>query len=157
MEKGYVYFVACAEPDCRKVHPFIKIGQTRTLKNRLSTLQTGSPVALKFVGYIKANNPEDLERYFHTNFQKAWLYGEWYRLSDGMIKAIRQYPIIDDKFDEFFTELPKFEMDPATKAWKDYARRLEEKLSKFTGKWEISCPIIRDNNDRNYERSKVER
>jgi hypothetical protein len=131
--KGYVYFVACAEPDCRKAHPFIKIGQTMKMKNRLAALQIGSPVELKFVGYIKTEDPKALERFFHKTFQRAWIYGEWFRVSDGMITSIRHYRIIDDKFDEFFSELPKFEIDPVVKAWMDLARSLEEEIGRLKG------------------------
>ncbi|MCK9571244.1 GIY-YIG nuclease family protein [Candidatus Pacearchaeota archaeon] len=155
--RGYVYFVACAEPDCRKVHPFIKIGHTKKLENRLSELQTGSPVELAFVGYIRKEDPRSLERYLHKTFENAWLYGEWYRLSTGMITTLRHYNIVDDRFDEFFTELPKFEMDPVALAWKRYARELEEQLATFTGKHTISMPVINNSEDRKYERGRITR
>lgn len=155
--RGYVYFVACAEPECRKAHPFIKIGHTKKLENRLSELQTGSPVELAFVGYIRKEDPRSLERYLHKTFENAWLYGEWYRLSDGMITTLRHYNIVNDKFDEFFTELPKFEMDPIALLWKNYARELEGKLAHFTGKYIIGMPIINDNEDRKYERGRITR
>ena len=155
--QGYVYFVACAEPDCRKVHPFIKIGHTTKMKDRLATLQTGSPVELRFVGHIKSEDHLSLENHFHKTFHNAWLYGEWFRVSEGMIKTLRHYPIANDKFDEFFTELPKFEMDPTAKAWKDYARRLEAELATFTGKHMIGVPVVLNNDDRNYERGRTSR
>lgn len=156
--RGYVYFAACAEPDCRKLHPFIKIGKTKKLENRLAVLQIGSPVELKFVGYIRTENPDGLERYFHTNFQKARIYGEWYRVSEGMISSLRHYHIVDDKFDEFFTEPPKFEIDPAVKAWRKLAWELEEEIGRLKGPNSQGIittihhvPIIRDEDDRKYE------
>jgi hypothetical protein len=155
--QGYVYFVACAEPECRKVHPFIKIGHTAKMKDRLMTLQIGSPVELKFVGHIKSEDHISLERYFHKTFSNAWLYGEWFRVSDGMIKTLRHYPIANDKFDEFFTELPKFEMDPTALAWKNYARELEVSLAKFTGGQIIGMPRVHNNEDRKYERGRTQR
>lgn len=157
--QGYVYFVACAEPECRKAHPFIKIGQTIKLKNRLSTLQIGSPVELKFVGFIRWDEPKQLEYYFHQAFNKAWLYGEWYRLSDDIIKAIRQYNVIDDRFDEFFTELPKHDIDPTLQGWKDLAASLEEEIARLNGSNSPRHrrPTVRPSAVRRYEAGKTNR
>ena len=158
MSDGYVYFAACAEPECRKAHPFIKIGQTIKLKNRLATLQIGSPVELKFVGYIHWNEPKRLEHYFHEAFNKAWLYGEWYRLSNDIIKAIRQYDVKEDKFDEFFTELPKYDTDPILQGWKDLAASLEEEIARLKGESpRHRRPTVRPSAIRRYEAGKVKR
>lgn len=162
--KGYVYFVACAEPECRKAHPFIKIGQTMKMKNRLAVLQIGSPVELKFVGYIKTEDPKALESYFHKTFQRARIYGEWFRVSDGMITTLRHYTIVDDKFDEFFSELPKFEIDPVVKAWKDRVWELEEEIGRLRGPdsrgiiTEVHItPIIHGNAAQKYEWGRIKR
>jgi hypothetical protein len=155
--RGYVYFVACAEPDCRKVHPFIKIGQTMRLAERLAALQTGSPVELCVVGYIKTENPRELESYFHKNFNKARIYGEWFRVSSGMIVAIRHHNIINDKFDEFFTAPPKFDIHPMIEAWRDYARELEARIAQLTGVRVQCCPTVSDGKARAYEWGRTER
>jgi len=49
MTKGFVYFVACKDPNYRIANPHMKIGHTTNLEGRLSSIQTGSPVALMFI------------------------------------------------------------------------------------------------------------
>lgn len=158
--RGYVYFVACAEPECRKAHPFIKIGKTKKLENRLSALQTGSPVELKFVGHIRTEAPEDLERYLHKTFERAKIYGEWYRISPGMITTLRHYTIVNDLFDEFFSEAPVFGIDPVTKAWMDRCRKLEQEVSRLdpnSNAVRIGCPRVSTEDARRAEWGRVKR
>ncbi len=102
MAKGYVYFVACKDPDYRIANPHMKIGCTTDLDGRLKSIQTGSPVGLCFMGYIKSDDPIKLERYFHKLFKKDRKHGEWFDVTKAMITRINCYPIIDNHFEEFF-------------------------------------------------------
>ena len=102
MTKGYVYFVACKDPNYRIANPHMKIGYTTNLWDRLSSIQTGSPVPLMFMGYIESDEPQTLERYFHKLFQKDRTHREWFDVTEAMITRIKGYSIIDSHFDEFF-------------------------------------------------------
>lgn len=102
MTKGFVYFVACKDPNYRIANPHMKIGHTTNLEGRLSSIQTGSPVALMFMGYIESNEPQKLERYFHKTFQKDRKHGEWFDVTAPMIARICSYKVLENRFDEFF-------------------------------------------------------
>jgi len=99
---GYVYFVACKEAKYRLDNPYIKIGRTLNLENRLKGLQTGSPVELCFIGYIETDASEQLEKYFHRIFSKDRSYGEWFKVTENMISRICSYDIQNNLFHEFF-------------------------------------------------------
>jgi hypothetical protein len=102
MSEGYVYFVACKDPNYRIANPHMKIGHTTNLWNRLGEIQVGSPVALCFMGYIESDNSHKLEHYFHTIFKKDRKHGEWFDVTNAMITRICSYKVLDNHFDEFF-------------------------------------------------------
>jgi hypothetical protein len=102
MVTGYVYFVACKDPNYRIANPHMKIGCTTRLDGRLRAIQTGSPVALMFMGYIESDDPGKLERYFHDLFKKDRKHGEWFDVTKAMITRINCYPVIDNHFEDFF-------------------------------------------------------
>ena len=102
MNSGYVYFVACKDPEHRISNPYLKIGQTVDLTARLGGLQTSSPVDLHFVAYMKAQDRFVLEKYFHQIFNKDRVRGEWFKFTESMVRLIRTYPLEYDGLDELF-------------------------------------------------------
>ena len=111
MGKGYVYFIACKDPNYRVSNPHMKIGWTTDLKGRLSAIQTGSPVELALMGYIESEDPSKLERYFHKLFIKDRKHGEWFDVTPAMITRINSYQIRDNHFPEFFLAPIEVESD----------------------------------------------
>jgi hypothetical protein len=65
---GYVYFVQGG--------PFIKIGWSLLLQNRIAALQTGNPYKLELLGAIPGSI--DTEREIHERFKKYRAQGEWF-------------------------------------------------------------------------------
>ena len=53
--------------------PFIKIGMAVSPEKRLKEIQVGCPCEIKIIGWVKCNNPYDLEQYLHFEKQKASL------------------------------------------------------------------------------------
>lgn len=107
MSEGYVYFVACENAQYRLLNPYIKIGYTTNLLGRLKSIQTGSPVKLCFMGYIKSANATVLEQFFHKMFCGDKLYGEWFKVNPSMIVKICSYEVLDNQFSTFFPEIAK--------------------------------------------------
>jgi len=99
---GKVYFISIKDAECRLKNPYLKIGWTTDLKDRMSSLQTGSPVELDVFGYINSCEPIKLEKYFHKMFLKDRVCGEWFRVSTAMINKISAYNVQSNRLDEFF-------------------------------------------------------
>lgn len=66
-----------------------KIGRTKYLQNRLSQLQTGSPISLKFVHSIKTQDMKALESELHHRFASKRVRGEWFNLSPEDVEYIK--------------------------------------------------------------------
>ena len=74
-----VYFIYCSD---RNNSP-VKIGVTSDIENRISALQTGNPYKLFCKAFIPCNNKDQayrLESFFHHQFRKNRMVGEWFRL-----------------------------------------------------------------------------
>lgn len=68
---GYVYFITC-EPD-----EYVKIGWAKhNPANRMRTLQTGCPEALRLMAYFPGS--QDDERRLHETFAELQYRGEWF-------------------------------------------------------------------------------
>ena len=70
----YVYFISCG-------NFYIKIGMTKHLQRRLSSIQTGMPFDLKVVGLIEVANrtvAKEVEDYLHELFNEYRKRGEWF-------------------------------------------------------------------------------
>lgn len=73
MWRGYVYAIRSGD--------FVKIGCTRSsLSNKISTLQTGNPIALELVGYFRTDHMVVSERSVHERLKKYRTSGEWFRI-----------------------------------------------------------------------------
>ena len=60
---------------------YVKIGKTQDVAARLKSLQTGSPVPLRLLGYVSG----DREQEFHHKYANHRLRGEWFSLPDSFI------------------------------------------------------------------------
>ena len=74
-----VYFIYCGD---RNNSP-VKIGVTSDIENRISALQTGNPYQLICKALIPCADKDQayrLESFFHRQFRKNRLIGEWFKL-----------------------------------------------------------------------------
>jgi hypothetical protein len=97
-----VYFATWDNHEMRRSNPVIKIGIATDLRKRLASLSTASPSKIIAAGFIQASDPSGLEAIFHKTFKEYRLDGEWFKISSDMIKMIRGYDIVNDRFNELF-------------------------------------------------------
>ena len=102
MKSGVVYFVAYDNDAWRSALPVVKIGSTFDLKNRLSQLNTGSPVPLIVAGYIESLHPRKIEFSLHAVLNWCRLNGEWFRLDIQALNELKNYDIKESRIDELF-------------------------------------------------------
>jgi|TARA_R100000501_G_C2595884_1_gene94440 Meiotically up-regulated gene 113 len=76
----YIYFVLSEDSG------LVKIGKTKDIKKRFASLQTMSPVPLRIIGCFRAH--DELEGTLHSRFAKYRHHGEWFKLSDEIVKLI---------------------------------------------------------------------
>lgn len=81
IKKGEVYFI--------KVGNFHKIGATKNLCARFSTIQVANPTKCELVHKIKTNDMYLTERLFKAMFARLNMKGEWFTLSDADITYIK--------------------------------------------------------------------
>lgn len=79
---GYVYFAILGER--------IKIGYTTDWRQRLSSLQTGSPDQIHFLAVIRGER--QTERDFHERFSHLRQSGEWFEAAPELREFIRALP-----------------------------------------------------------------
>ena len=77
---SYIYFIE------QEKQNFVKIGFATNIKNRLGSLQTGSPYNLILRGYIKGDRNFECE--LHLKFKNYNIGGEWFTLSDEIKEFI---------------------------------------------------------------------
>ena len=66
---------------------YYKIGKTsRSVESRRRELQTGNPHPLKVIKVLSG----DLEGYYHNKFSHKRVGGDWFKLSHGDIRSIRE-------------------------------------------------------------------
>lgn len=61
---------------------FFKIGVTQSVRARLSSLQTGSPVALRMVRHVFVQDCVEAERLAHGLLARFRMHGEWFRCTE---------------------------------------------------------------------------
>lgn len=83
--EGYVYFISCASPAERKP---VKIGQTKDLNSRISTLQTGSPYKLSFYKVLRCVDYKDVEVDLHFEFADKKILNEWFDITEKDIDNV---------------------------------------------------------------------
>ena len=82
---GIVYFIKCDAGDGINR---VKIGQTRDLKKRISSLQTGNPHKLTIYQSITTPGYKKLELELHAKFKDKKINNEWFSISDSEIDDI---------------------------------------------------------------------
>jgi hypothetical protein len=90
----------------RATFPVMKIGFTNNLAVRLKELSTAAPMNLIPIGTIWSKHARALEGRFHSQFRKNRLNGEWFSINNEIIKEIRKYTVVDDRFDDLFDLSP---------------------------------------------------
>jgi len=76
----WIYFVA------GKGTNLVKIGRTESLKDRMVSLQTSSPVELNYIALLQ-DNPS-LEKELHDHFDFCRIRGEWFEICDDLQEVI---------------------------------------------------------------------
>lgn len=79
---GYVYFVRATTLG------LVKIGCTIDARDRLKTLQVGSPDRLELLGVICNKRWEETEREVHRRFAAHRRHGEWFEPCDKLLAYI---------------------------------------------------------------------
>jgi hypothetical protein len=79
---GYVYLIWA------KGTSDFKIGVTKDLKARLSTLQTANANALEIVASIECADPERKEAYLHEKYREFARSGEWFSVPPWAIAEL---------------------------------------------------------------------
>lgn len=74
--RGVVYFITDEKRE------YIKIGRTTDLKNRLTQLQTGSPIDLILEYHVLSEDVVSTENKFHEKFNEHRKRGEWFVYSE---------------------------------------------------------------------------
>lgn len=68
-----------------------KIGVAKDPQRRLKALQTGNPKVLKLLatGYRRSTKTAfSVERQIHQGLKRQRLHGEWFRLTDRLVKVV---------------------------------------------------------------------
>ena len=81
-----VYFVQSGD--------FVKIGFSKAIESRLTSLQTGNPVALKLLTTV--TGPASLERMFHDLFAAHRTSGEWFK-AKPVIEYLKKEHYMEDQ------------------------------------------------------------
>ena len=82
-KRGYVYFIGAVDGP-------IKIGMSQDPTERLRSLQTGSPVALRLMAVVPSQEPEQLEVLLHARFGSLRMHGEWFHPGEELMEFIKQ-------------------------------------------------------------------
>jgi hypothetical protein len=80
-----VYVIATRELD------YIKIGKTKSLKQRLSNLQSGCPFHLHLWLGIRTSKADEIEKFLHKRYEEDNLRGEWFCLSTQQLDELAQF------------------------------------------------------------------
>jgi len=78
-----VYLVRCLGSD------FYKIGLTRNINRRLTTIQTGCPHEVRVELFYKTSKPEEFEAEMHSFLADYRVRGEWFELTGGALEWTR--------------------------------------------------------------------
>lgn len=93
-----LYFI---QTDCAEGH--IKIGIGADVISRMAQMQTGCPYKLKLLKVVK--DAAHMEKVLHREFADDNLHGEWFRMTDRLLKVI-------DALEGFDPNPPRPSIDP---------------------------------------------
>lgn len=114
-QRTYVY---CIRSGC-----FVKIGVTDNVGRRLSQLQTGSPEPLYLVGY-DIGTFED-ERRLHDELEQFRVRGEWFRMTEFVIRTVTGFIFNDDIYNSLDDGLSADEEARCQRACNEAASKAE--------------------------------
>ncbi len=69
-----------------KAGQYVKIGYTRDITKRMSSIQTGNPLVLELLALIKGNNKK--EKQLHYDFSVYHKHGEWFEYTGTLVTFI---------------------------------------------------------------------
>tara|TARA_Y100000034_G_scaffold136985_1_gene218000 strand:- start:7019 stop:7840 length:822 start_codon:yes stop_codon:yes gene_type:complete len=94
-KKGFIYVIGASHNP-----QHIKVGvTTRDIDSRLKEIQTGNPLKLEIISYLRSDKYLDLESYIHKTLQSEkdeHMHGEWFNLSDFTIKTLKNLGLLLD-------------------------------------------------------------
>lgn len=76
----FIYFLRAGE--------FVKIGQSNRWKDRMATMQTGSPYTI--VPLLVLIDQPALERKLHSRFRADHFRGEWFHMGPAIVAFIKE-------------------------------------------------------------------
>lgn len=79
---GYIYIIRSGE--------FFKIGRSNDFDRRLREIKTKLPEECELIHVIETDDPEGIEVYWHNRFKNHRAKGEWFKLSNDDVKALRK-------------------------------------------------------------------
>jgi hypothetical protein len=79
---GYVYVI--------KFGDFYKIGRSNDFDRRLREIKTKLPEEGELIHVIETDDAEGIEAYWHNRFKNCRAKGEWFKLSNDDVKALRK-------------------------------------------------------------------
>jgi hypothetical protein len=103
--------------------PMYKIGKAKNPASRLASLQTGSPMELELVGFVRCKGEAHagaVEQSFHHRFRRSRHRGEWFKLWPKDEKWLVE--MMQDGMAKWNEELLGLELNKAMDA--ECARRL---------------------------------
>jgi hypothetical protein len=87
----YVYVLATED------FKFIKIGTTKSIKQRIRNIQSGCPFPLNFWTCIRTPKAKEVEKYLHSAYSKYRTNGEWFCLPDNKLDELLKFTINTNK------------------------------------------------------------
>ena len=85
---NYVYFI-------KSENNLVKIGKTCDINDRFHNLKNASPCKLYLLGYQRGSGKKEKE--LHKRFEKYHHHGEWFELSEEILKYIEKQDPVDIK------------------------------------------------------------
>lgn len=82
VEPSLVYFLHAKDVG------LVKVGRTKSLRRRVSQLQTGCPYDISLIGAVKGGRIT--EKFLHSRLASVRVRGEWFKADEFSLKYIRE-------------------------------------------------------------------
>lgn len=89
-KSGFVYLAMVSDTQ------WCKIGMSKKPYKRMSSLQTNNPQTITLIHRIFTFDMAALEKSLHTYYKDYWMKGEWFDLTDALIK---DFPLVANQLD----------------------------------------------------------
>lgn len=76
---------------------YIKIGKTKSVKQRLSNIQSGCPFHLHLWAGIRTPKSNEIEMYLHQLFEAQNVRGEWFFLTPLQLDELHEFIDLTNK------------------------------------------------------------